>query len=480
MTPNSNRSTRRTQRRERTKSRLLRQGAIRAGLVANAYRPVGTNPVTLVPSFFASWWATEGAPVMLASWAARTGAQLRSHRRSGTPLTLADRAGLALTAAAAVGAVGLIRQGQRSEEEYEAALSPLATSAELADRPAAVRLGALLPLLNGNRRRRRTRNVRFTERIPDHPVNGLSLDVYAPLDEPVPGQKRPAVLQIHGGAWALGSKNEQGVPLLNHLASCGWVGFNVDYRLSPRAKFPDHLIDCKLALTWIRDHADEYGIDPDFIAVTGGSAGGHLCALMALTQNDPAFQPGFEDADTSVQAAVPFYGVYDLTDREDHYGNPLFVEIVTRLVMGEPPHNAPENWAAYSPRDRITDDAPPMFVIHGDKDVLVPVSGARRFVELLRETSRQPVIYAELRGAQHAFEIFPSFRTVRTVEYVERFLHHIHAQYLAKSDEHEKVEPVRDDRDVEPKRADEVHVVEDVTEPVAAVATDDPVTTARD
>ena len=62
-----------------------------------------------------------------------------------------------------------------------------------------------------------------------------------------------------------------------------------------------------------QEHADEYGIDPDFICVTGGSAGGHLTALMGADRQRPAFQPGFEAADTSVAAAVPFYGIYDFT-----------------------------------------------------------------------------------------------------------------------------------------------------------------------
>ena len=333
----------------------------------------------------------------------------------------------------------------RSKEEYEAALSSLVPEAELDDRPAALRAGAVVPLLTGNRRRRRTRNVVFADKDPsDARSVRLKLDVYTPLHEPSPGQRRPAVLQIHGGAWVLGSKDEQGVPLLNHLASCGWVGFNVNYRLSPLAKFPDHLVDCKKALAWIREHADEYGVDPDFVVVTGGSAGGHLCALMALTQNDPEFQPGFEDADTSVQAAVPFYGVYDLTDRDGNYDS-TFVRLMTDVVMGVGLGDSPESWASYSPLDRITADAPPMFVIHGDRDVLVPVAIARSFVTKLREESTQPVVYAELHGAQHAFEVFPSFRTVNTVEYVERFLHHVHGEYLERSATPEAVEPVPDD-----------------------------------
>jgi acetyl esterase/lipase len=438
-------------------SYFLRQGIARSLLVANAYRPV-RNPLLLVPSFLGSWVTSEAAPAMLAAWGLRTTRQVALGRRAGQRLTRADALGLTLSAAAAVGAVGLIREALRAQEQFESALSPLMSAEELADRPSAVRLGALLPLLNGNRRRRRTRDIVFSEPLDGQRGPRLKLDVYMPLHDAEPGEKRPAVLQIHGGAWVLGSKNEQGIPLLNHLASCGWVGFNVDYRLSPRVKAPEHLVDCKRALAWVREHADEYGLDPDFIVVTGGSAGGHLCALMALTQNDPAFQPGFEGADTTVQAAVPFYGVYDLTDRDQHYGDSSsFTDLLTRAVMEVGLAEDPDHWAAYSPLDRITEDAPPMFVIHGDRDVLVPVAGARRFVADLRRTSKRIVAYAELRGAQHAFEVFPSFRTVETVEFVERFLHNVHSRYLDRTDTPEAVEPVPDDSDEEPRHAGEPH-----------------------
>ncbi len=454
----------------------LRQGLVRAGLVANAYRPLAGNPATFVPAFFASWVTSEAAPALLATWTVRTVSQQLRRRRRGESLRPAEAAGLALTVAAGAGAVGLIRQGIRSDEELSSALAPLVPADELAERPAAVRAGALLPLLTGNRRRRRTRDVVFSDRDPDQPTSRrLKLDVYQPLDAPAPGERRPAVLQIHGGAWVLGSKNEQGIPLLNHLASAGWVGFNADYRLSPNAKFPDHLVDLKRALVWIREHADEYGVDPNFIAVTGGSAGGHLCALMALTQNDPAFQPGFEDADTSVQAAVPFYGVYDLTDREGDYHTGVpekfsFTGLLAQLVMGVGVDESPEHWAAYSPIDRVSADAPPTFVIHGDVDALVPVAGARRFVAKLRAASDQPVVYAELHGAQHAFEVFPSFRTVRTVEYVERFLHHVHAEYLARTADPSATQPVPDGVDAEPLHADEVDDAAQVRIEAAATA----------
>ncbi len=93
--------------------------------------------------------------------------------------------------------------------------------------------------------------------------------------------------------------------------SRGWVCVAINYRLAPRDPFPAHIVDVKKAIAWIRENIAAYGGNPDYIAITGGSAGGHLAALAALTANDAAYQPGFEDADTTVQAAVPHYGVYD-------------------------------------------------------------------------------------------------------------------------------------------------------------------------
>ena len=103
---------------------------------------------------------------------------------------------------------------------------------------------------------------------------------------------------------------------MNLLAANGWACVAANYRLSPQSSFPDHIIDVKQAIAWIRGNAEAYGFDASFIAVTGGSAGGHLSSLAALTANDPDFQPGFEDVDTSVAACVPFYGIYDFLDRD--------------------------------------------------------------------------------------------------------------------------------------------------------------------
>jgi acetyl esterase/lipase len=244
------------------------------------------------------------------------------------------------------------------------------------------------------------------------------------------GDRRPGILQIHGGGWVLGSKREQGIPTLQHLAVNGWVGINPDYRLSPKATFPDHLVDVKKAVAWYREHAGEIGADPDFLCVTGGSAGGHLCALVALTANDPEYQEGFEQVDTEMRAAVPFYGVYDMTDRNGYWPKRTVSRFFEPVVMKKKLRDDPAAFAKASPLDLVRKDAPPFFVIHGDNDSLVPVQDARDFVERLRSVSDAPVLYAEMKGAEHAFDVFPSFRTARVIEGIERFLHSVHQQYL--------------------------------------------------
>ena len=249
----------------------------------------------------------------------------------------------------------------------------------------------------------------------------LLLDVYLP-DEPAGAGPRPAIVQVHGGGWIAGTRSEQGIPLLNHLARHGWVGFNIDYRLSPLATFPDHLVDVKRAIAWVREHAAEYGVDPELVCLTGGSAGGHLCALAALTDEDPTYQPGFEGADTSVAAAVPFYGVYDLTDADGVYYTELRAWVLERHVLKASFEDDPGRFRDASPTYRVHAGAPPFLVVHGERDTLVPVADARRFVRELRAVSRNPVYYAELAGAEHAFDIGPSVRTARVVEAIERFL----------------------------------------------------------
>jgi acetyl esterase/lipase len=329
--------------------------------------------------------------------------------------------GVIALAIVALAALSETRQGwlaHRSTSRIDEALDGIEAPSDDAPRIPRSHL-VIPPLAFVTRGVKRTRGVKFAE------FDGmrLRLDIYRPADDdPDDHDVQPAVIQVHGGGWLAGSRYEQGIPLLNHLAAIGWVGFNIDYRLSPQATFPDHIVDVKRAIAWVRDNAEELGIDPKMICLTGGSAGGHLTALAALTPGDPDFQPGFEEADTSVQAAVPFYGVYDLTDSNGFYYPELRDYVFEKLVFKRPFTEAGELYRSASPLFRIHADAPPFLVIHGEKDTLVPVEDARFFAERLREASREDVRYVELAGAEHAFDLWPSERTARISEGIGRFL----------------------------------------------------------
>jgi acetyl esterase/lipase len=393
---------------------LLLLGVVGSLHAANALSPRKGSPLLFAWSFFASWVTIELVWHHLALGAVVTALLVNAgalDRPAGVVglLLMVITGGLLVVIGLRTGKTRVTMDGALVDLEPEDAA------------PRFPRSHVLLPFLVNHRRGvRRVRNIEFAR------VGGrrLRLDVTLP-SAPVPAgrPRRPALMQIHGGGWVIGDKREQGLPLLNHMAAQGWVGFNVNYRLSPGVAFPDHLVDLKRGLAWIKDHADEYGIDPDFVCVTGGSAGGHLTALMGLTANDPDFQPGFEGADTAVAAAVPFYGIYDFTDRGVFGSEPeIFERFLEPLVMKAFLAEEPEKFVAASPIHHLRADAPPFFVVHGDRDTLAPVEDARTFVEQLRAVSTEPVLYAEMRGAQHAFEVFPSVRTATVIEGVERFL----------------------------------------------------------
>ena len=219
------------------------------------------------------------------------------------------------------------------------------------------------------------------------------LDLYRSRARPAGG---PVLIHLHGGGYTRGRKNSQSLPLLYRLASQGWVCVSANYRLRPAAQHPDHLIDCKKVIAWVRAHGQEYGADATLLFVAGSSAGAHMASLAALTPDHPTFQPGFEDADTSVTAAIGLNGYYG-----DYYGE--------------------ADGSASSPLAYVRPDAPPFFIAHGDRDTMVPVEAARHFADTLGRVSASPVVYAELPGAQHAFDLFHSLRFEMVVDAIEAF-----------------------------------------------------------
>lgn len=246
------------------------------------------------------------------------------------------------------------------------------------------------------------------------------LDIYQP-EEPREGGY-PVLLQVHGGAWIIGDKEQQGLPLMYHLAQRGWICVAINYRLSPAATFPDHLVDVKKAIAWIRQNIAQYGGNSDFFAITGGSAGGHLSSLAALTANKAEFQPGFESVDTSVDAAVPFYGVYDFLDRHRILRSMNMEALGKSLTFKCTPQENLELWDSMSTESNVNADAPPFFVIQGTHDSLVWEETATAFVDALRAASNNPVAYAQVAGAQHAFDIFHCLRADNAVNAAADFL----------------------------------------------------------
>lgn len=217
------------------------------------------------------------------------------------------------------------------------------------------------------------------------------LDVYFHRSRPVGG---PVLIHLHGGGYYGGRKNSQSLPLIYRLASQGWVCISANYRLRPEAEHPDHLVDYKRVIAWARDHAEEYGGDPATLFAAGSSAGGHMAALAGLTPSTPSYQPGFEDADTSVSAVISLGGYHG-----NYYG------------QGE----------SSSPMAHAKADAPPFFIVHGRLDSVVPVENARAFAAKLGDASDNPVVYAELPGAHHAFDLFHSVRFEAVINGIEAF-----------------------------------------------------------
>ncbi len=278
--------------------------------------------------------------------------------------------------------------------------------------------------------------VEIMKNIPYGPL-GIKhrLDIYRPTEIPEGGC--PVLLQIHGGAWMVGSKELQAKPLMNHLASKGWICVAINYRLSPSISFPTQLEDCKRALCWIRTEGHKYGMNPDFVAVTGGSAGGHLASLMALTENRKDLQRDFPNVDTSVQAAVCYYGLYDLLCRHNPNHQRLMIRFIKNRVIFSHPDDNPELWELASPISQVHPDIPPMMVIQGTIDSLTTIGGAEAFFDKVRQTSKQPAVFLKLPGAEHGFDNIHSPRTDAVSRGVHRFLEWVRTQHHAEKTEGE-------------------------------------------
>jgi acetyl esterase/lipase len=383
-----------------------------------AFHPVRREPLTVL-SFFFGWVEGELAIQNIVWQVAATVV----FGLFGAFDSWAGWLGLAVAVTSWIGLAGLAVSGRRAAGVVAGALDEVRSEAfpVTSERVAPTwgrwwRLTQAIPL--------KGRSVSASRNI-DYWGDGVKrhrLDIYRSRVSPSAGA--PVMVYIHGGAWVIGEKREQGKPMMYELVARGWVCVAINYRLSPKATWPAHIVDAKRAVAWVKEHIAEYGGDPSFVAVSGGSAGGHLCALLALSAGDPEYQPGFESADASVDACVPFYGVMDMTGSDDGSGRygPGLLELLEKTVMKTTESEHPEVFRAASPTYRVRADAPPFFVLHGHNDTLVPVDVARTFVAALRAVSTAPVAYAELPLTQHAFDVLASLRCQATTAGVAAFL----------------------------------------------------------
>lgn len=402
----------------------LAVAALTAAATLNGYRPLARRGYPSLWSWVFGLVVTE---LPLQTLASQLGGLVLTARRLTRPVQIVS---WAVAAVSAVGLLNFNRAGRQANDVLTAALdSGLGShrrtdSAGLWRRPAGggtAGTPGVLRMVRIYRDYTHDADISYGEY---GSANHLDIWRRPDLD---PRGRAPVLFQIPGGAWVTGNKRGQAHPLMSHLVELGWICVAINYRHSPRNTWPDHIVDVKRALAWVKANIARYGGDQDFIAITGGSAGGHLSSLAALTPNDPRFQPGFEAADTRVQAAVPFYGVFDLTRGVGDAMHPDLLPGWEKMIVKQPRSMNPDTYVAASPVTHVSADAPPFFVLHGRNDSLVPVEQARFFVERLRDVSAQPVVYAELPFTQHGFDMLGSVRAAQAAVAVQEFLAEVYA-----------------------------------------------------
>ena len=240
-------------------------------------------------------------------------------------------------------------------------------------------------------------------------------DLYFPLTMPK-ATKLPAVLIIHGGGWVGGKRDaSREINIGSTLARNGFVAMSIDYKLSynKNAVWPTNLGDCKTAVRWLRKNAERLGIDPERIGVLGGSAGGHLAAMVALTTPADGLDPSEPDGDIScrVKCCVDFYGIADVTSYHD------------ATMLGKTLAEAPELYRLASPISYVRSNSPPFLILHGTADTTVNMKQS----ELLAQTLKQAGVQEQLiviPGAPHSFDLEPKQRDLRplVLEFLDKNL----------------------------------------------------------
>ncbi|MEO8206485.1 MAG: alpha/beta hydrolase [Chthoniobacterales bacterium] len=256
----------------------------------------------------------------------------------------------------------------------------------------------------------------------------LHISLTWPTAPPVPGHPLPAILFVHGGGWYSGPYTAN--PAVGY-AKKGYFTGSIEYRLTPEAKWPAQIEDCKLAIRWLRANAAKYNVDPNRIGVWGMSAGGHLVALLGSTDDQPQLEGtgGYPGVSSKVQAVVDFFGPTDLRDGTFTTGidtmtdaeRDKLAQLPVQLI-GKTLKEAPELYAQASPITYVHQGMPPFLVVHGDKDPAVSLQQSKTFVEAMQKVGA-PVEFITVRNGGHGLgSVVPGQLSIPNADDAERVM----------------------------------------------------------
>ena len=263
--------------------------------------------------------------------------------------------------------------------------------------------------------------------FPFYNYKDLKMDLLAPSGSSGQG-KRPLFVWICGGGFATMERSAY-IPWLTYFAKRGYIAASIEYRLSNSAHFPAQIEDVKKAIRFLRAHADEYGIDPDRVAVGGESAGGNLASMVGVTNDIAAFDVGeYPEQSSHVSAVVNVYGPAVLVKepgKRSMDGIPLPDTTGysrTIQLLGFDPEAEPERAAKTAAQYYINENTVPFFLAHGTGDTLVDISGSDEFYRILSQ-NHVPVEYYRIQGAAHmGMEFYQDEMSQRVLEFLNKTL----------------------------------------------------------
>jgi acetyl esterase/lipase len=242
------------------------------------------------------------------------------------------------------------------------------------------------------------------------PSDANKLDLYLPEKADAP---TPLIVWVHGGGWLQGDK--KGGPATAFVGK-GYAVASINYRLSKEATYPAQIEDCKAAVRFLRANAKKYNLDPDRFGAWGGSAGGHLVALLGTTGDVKELDGKGDNLDVSsrVQAVCDWFGPTDLGQMGGSHDKPDSPEA---KLIGGPLQDNKDKVARANPITYVTKNAAPFLIMHGDQDKTVPPGQSEMLQEALKKAGVE-VTYEVVKGAGHGGK---EFNTPESIELVEKF-----------------------------------------------------------